>query len=273
MTKLFKKRNVIVYSELDDAGVNIAENLLKISSWEKEEVNGLEVWLQNTLKAVLLPVETDIVFTDYLENLNPQIFIFISRHSSESGKPSFTVHTPGNWLTNVSHGGKPKSLGVSNPLLQRFFLLKLSETIHPVNVSLEVTHHGPTELKKPVTFIEIGSSPREWRNKSFGEFIAETILEALKKFNYETRGVEKAVGVGGPHYAPKFTDLTLKGEVAIGHIVPRYVLQNLDLKMLEQAIERTHGKTNLFLIDKKGTKRKKEITNKIEELGFDYKFI
>ncbi len=43
---------------------------------------------------------------------NAQIIVFISRHSSASGKPTLSVHTPGNFA-EAGLGGLPKMVSVS----------------------------------------------------------------------------------------------------------------------------------------------------------------
>ena len=43
------------------------------------------------------------------------LIVFISRHSSQSGKPTLSVHTPGNF-GNAELGGLPQTLSVSPAL-------------------------------------------------------------------------------------------------------------------------------------------------------------
>ena len=49
------------------------------------------------------------------------------------------------------------------------------------------------------------------------------------------------LGIGGGHYAPRFTDVALEKNVAFGHMIPKYQIEagNIDDAMLEQAIEKT----------------------------------
>jgi D-aminoacyl-tRNA deacylase len=115
-------------------------------------------------------------------------------------------------------------------------------------IGQECTHHGPFCSKRAV-FVEIGSSPAEWSSRK----AAETIANSLASLQIEEAKV--AVGIGGPHYAPHFNKLLDQG-YAFGHICPKYMLQELDLHMLRQAME-TSG-AGLVVLDWKGLGEHKE---------------
>ncbi len=265
---MFEDKVIIVYSVKDAAGVNISRNMLSLGKW-REIKRGGETFFEHG-EMILYRVKKDIIYTDYLsKKFNPEFFVFISKHKSESGFKCFTTHTPGNWLGEATHGGKGKSLAVSNPLLQYLFLKNLRNNPFSIEATLEVSHHGPTELKKPVTFIEIGSTKHEWGIEEYGRFVAETVIKSLEEYR-KRLNLKVAVGIGGPHYAPKFTKYMEEKDVAIGHIIPKYVLDNLDMGMIKESVEKTSGRINYFLIDWKGVKRKSEILKEISELGYDY---
>ncbi len=59
-----------------------------------------------------------------------------------------------------------------------------------------------------------------------------------------------AIGLGGPHYAPRHTDVVLHTDVGIGHILPKYA--SIDEALLERAIARTRGGIELLVLDWKG---------------------
>jgi D-aminoacyl-tRNA deacylase len=114
-------------------------------------------------------------------------------------------------------------------------------------VCYEVTHHGPF-LSTPAFFIEIGSTELEWKNETVAQVIAEVILDMPQCNNKKD---EIAIGIGGGHYAPRFTDIALKKKLAFGHMVPAYHQDCLDQSMIDQLMSSTpnvetvyfHGKT------------------------------
>jgi Uncharacterized protein conserved in archaea len=112
-------------------------------------------------------------------------------------------------------------------------------------VSLEATHHGPTHLDVPVTFVEIGGSEQQWRERNAGEVLARAMVETVKG-----ESGRLAVGLGGPHYAPRHTQAVLKTDIAIGHVLPNYL--DLTPELVELAVHRTKGKVELIAADWKG---------------------
>ncbi len=222
---------LILYSKRDIAGTNIADTLRK-----KFESNG---------EVKILGNDNVLFMQDFKET--PEICIVASRHRSESGKPTLTCHSPGNFGA-AELGGNPMELGISpaNYLSECINLLK-SNPVQGYEITLEVTHHGPTGLKFPVMFVEIGSGEKEWNDEKACSAVAECIF-ALTRGKQEKLPV--AIGFGGGHYCRKFTELT--NEYAIGHICPKYNLQNIDGKTLEEMIEKTVPTPEFALIDKKG---------------------
>jgi D-aminoacyl-tRNA deacylase len=60
----------------------------------------------------------------------------------------------------------------------------------------------------------------------------------------------QAIGFGGPHYAPRHTDIVLRTDVCIGHIIPKYV--DVDERLARLAVERTRDGVQLFVLDWNG---------------------
>jgi len=197
--------------------------------------------------------DSDSVFSSGLDRITGvESIIFASRHTSKSGESTLTVHTPGNPLGEAKYGGKPRSLAIADPNRMSVALKTLSslalERGLPYRVSLEATHHGPTEMKVPVMFVEIGSGPVQWQDDLAGDVVAEAIINAAR----DTSALRPAVGLGGGHYAPKFTDLVLDGEVCIGHIFPKYCIPELTESVMHLGFDRTQGSCTLAMIDWKG---------------------
>ncbi|MEM2282497.1 MAG: D-aminoacyl-tRNA deacylase [Candidatus Hadarchaeales archaeon] len=226
---------IILASTLDPAAVNITEHLRECFGLcpNREEVLGGK-------RVLLLPLETEVVSLSKLPQEAEEILV-ASRHASETGRPSLTVHVPG----QLEEG----ALAMASPCTVKKALLALNrlagEEKLNFQVSLEATHHGPTHPEVPVTFVEIGGSEEYWRNKKAGEVVAAAMVEAVGGMSGRL-----AVGVGGPHYAPRHTEVSLKTDVAIGHILPRYA--PLSSQLVELAVKRTKGKVELLAADWKG---------------------
>ncbi|MEM3641860.1 MAG: D-aminoacyl-tRNA deacylase [Candidatus Bathyarchaeia archaeon] len=203
---------------------------------------------------------------------NPQLVIFISRHSSESGTPTLSVHTPGN-LGNVELGGLPKSVSVSPANVMRDALVSmawLKDEMHlQYDVCYECTHHGPS-LNVPTMFAELGSSPKQWSDLKAAEAVANAVISAIAKFSVSK--AEAVLGIGGPHYNAKFTRIALESEIAFGHIIPKYAVPYLDAEILRQCINKTFEKVEYAILDWKGIKGedKPKVVKMLDEIGLRY---
>jgi len=229
---------LIIASSKDLAAKNIFDTLLELFDFEKSnDVENLYVSKQ----ALLALVDGETTQMTSLPTSADELIV-ASRHASEVGKPSLTVHVPGEL--------EKRELALASTSTIKAALQALNaardETGINYEVSLEATHHGPTKLDVPVTFVEIGSEPEHWINRKAGEAAAYAIMKAA------TSSVKctNAVGFGGPHYAPRHTDIVLNTKVGIGHILPKYA--KFDEELVELAILRTHGGVQLLVLDWKG---------------------
>ncbi len=241
---------LIVASKKDKAGINITTNLSQfrknplISSIQKQD-SGFDFYL----------VEEEIIFTENLdiEKINKYDFIiFASKHKSEKGGRTLTVHASGNFR-NADLGGEIGKVCKSSALFQKQIFEKLKKNTEEHNlkydVTLEATHHGPL-IDKPCVFIEIGSTENEWVNRKAGFIIAKTISEVIQEFK-ENPYNEIAIGIGGPHYCPNFNKIQLNSNIAISHIIPSYVFP-LTEEMVKEAIEKTEEEIDFAVLDWKG---------------------
>jgi len=267
---------LIVTSEKDLASQTIKEALLSYFSFEKlsESFEDYPIYLYKS-DIMLVTSKTDLVYLSYLDShFEAEFYIFASRHSSKSKLPALLVHTPGNWTEENKLGGNARSLAISNPHLMRLMLLRLKYWKDDLNLdnyllSMEVTHHGPTNLKRPVTFIEIGSSPEEWANKEAAKAVAFTIMESIENLNQKNK---VAIGFGGTHYCPSFNKLVLEHEISMGHIAPKYVIMSLDESVVTQAIEHNANKPDFAILDWKGltASQREHIINILDGLSFPW---
>jgi D-aminoacyl-tRNA deacylase len=136
-------------------------------------------------------------------------------------------------------------------------------------VSYECTHHGPS-LNAPTMFAELGSSIEQWNDLKAAEVVAHATMRTISKFG---KSNDKAVlGIGGPHYNEKFTKMALEGEVAFGHIIPKYAISWVDVKVLKQCVEKTLEKVESAVLDWKGIKgeQKSKLLGMLEEVGLRF---
>jgi D-aminoacyl-tRNA deacylase len=98
-------------------------------------------------------------------------------------------------------------------------------------VTFEVTHHGPY-LETPTLFIEIGSSEATWEAPEAGQAIARSLL------NVQLSDYPVAMGIGGGHYAPRFSESSLAKKIDFGHMLPNYAFDLSDREALADMIRR-----------------------------------
>jgi D-aminoacyl-tRNA deacylase len=236
----------IVISKPDIASCNIFDNLLQIREWKKEgEFQGNPFFYHGDF--LISTINDEHIFHDNVDKEisqaignNPEVIIYASRHRSESGKRSLTVHPIGNY-GKAEFGGKERILVPSSPHLmtEAMRILRNKAADLDFSVSFEATHHGPY-LETPTFFIEIGSDESAWRDKKAARAIAETIMET------ETRDYPVGIGVGGGHYSPRMTDVAKERKISFGHIVPTYALSNLDFEMAKKVVCATTGVEKIY---------------------------
>ena len=61
-----------------------------------------------------------------------------------------------------------------------------------------------------------------------------------------------AVGFGGGYYASKLTRYNLGSDVAVGHIMPKYVMKELNIGVVKMMNDKTRGGCDLAVLEKKG---------------------
>jgi D-aminoacyl-tRNA deacylase len=242
---------VIIVSKTDLASCNIFERLREVESWE-ERGEFLEVPLYFHKNLCIATIPDEHIFHDNVDlelasvlNEKPHCIIYASRHRSESGNRSLTVHPIGNFH-KAEFGGKEETLVPSSPHLmsEAVRVLRKKAGCLEYSVSFEATHHGPF-LQTPTFFIEIGSDEDAWQDKGAALAIAETILEI------EEKPYPIGIGVGGGHYAPRITDVALERKISFGHIIPSYALENLNPDISEEVIKNTRGAEKVYFHKKR----------------------
>ncbi|MDH4212797.1 MAG: hypothetical protein OEV85_02650 [Candidatus Thorarchaeota archaeon] len=222
---------------------------------------------------ILITTNRDMIFCDHLEeHFDAEAFIFCSRHRAESARPSLLVHSTGNLGSEALFGGNPYEVSISAPslvaaALKRLTIERSERNLNDFDVSLEVTHHGPTSMTVPLVFVELGSTEEYWIHKEGAQAVAAAIMDCTR----EPLPAESAIGFGGMHYASKFNKLVLEKEYKIGHIAPKYSINELTLEIVEQMMTRTTGKVTKAIVDWKGmnAENKEHVFPLLDELNLE----
>src|ERR671932_138592 len=197
-------------------------------------------------------------------------YIFLSKHVSKSGIPTLTCHSTGNYADNPN-GGNSGEISVSYPYLQKKYLLRIvnvKSAIPNYDIVIEATHHGPTSLKSPVLFVEIGSTEKQWTDTNAASIVCDCILNAIGSDLELCKKV--GIGLGGTHYPIKFNKLLLESEFCLAAIATKYDLRSIDKHMLQQMIFKSVEKVTHAIVDWKGLgKEKDRIMCLIAETGLD----
>jgi D-aminoacyl-tRNA deacylase len=250
---------VIVAASNDLASRTLATALVDRHGFQSTGVNLLGKPVYQKGSFLLFFFEGTIVEPPQLDSyFNPQAYIFLSRHSAESGIASLTAHTVGNFGAEAKMGGRPRELGRVNPDLLKNYMMALSKRraeAEGYEVSIEATHHGPTGLAKPVLFVEIGASEKNWGDANAAGVVADSLMESLAERKVWSR---VALGFGGTHYPEKFCSLLAEGDLALSFVVPRYALANVDEKMMGEMLAKTSVPVRYAALDWKGLGAHKE---------------
>jgi len=272
---------LLVASRKDTASLNIAKQILNHypfrvtgETFQENPTFSADI---NEKKVTLIMLNDEAVNAQHLPDsfTNLSLIVFISRHSSTSGTPTLSVHTPGN-LGEAKLGGLPKQVSISPATAMRNALKALMLFKEGMKLDYEVsyacTHHGPS-LNVPAMFVELGSSPKQWRDSKAAEAVAHAAMSAIGKFGVSEKTA--VLGIGGTHYPQRFTRMALDGEAVFGHMIPKYAVPLVDSEMLRQCVEKTVEKVECAVLDWKGIKGadKAKLVAALQEIGLSYKKI
>ena len=262
---------VIIATTSEIGSRTLAQALIRTQSFDSTGIhlNNSPVYQRDSL--LLTFFEGTIVNPPSLDDFfSPKAYIFLSRHSAESGIPSLTAHTTGNFSDKAELGGMARELGRADPGLLKDYMIALtnrSERVPDYEITVEATHHGPTSLSRPVLFVELGSTSKQWGDKNAAEVVADALVDALTK-----RAIwdKVAIGFGGTHYPKKIKEAVVKGEFAVSFIAPKYVLEYVNEVMIEQMIQKTMGPVRFALVDWKGLgPHKEKLLKAISKFGLE----
>lgn len=250
---------VLVASSKNLASTTIASALIRKHGFESSGIRFGSRDLYQSGSVILATIDTEIIYPPDLDAyFRPSAYIFLSTHRAESGIPSLTVHTTGNFTDKGVLGARPREVGAIDPDLQKNYLIALNERrsqLEGYEITIEATHHGPTSLRRPVLFVELGSTEKQWGDAHAAEVISDALMASLasgKKWD------KVALAFGGTHYPQKFNKVLLEGDCALSAVVAKHYLEWIDSEMFGQLIQRTSRFPRQVLVDWKGTGPQRE---------------
>ncbi|MDR0791080.1 MAG: D-aminoacyl-tRNA deacylase [Methanomassiliicoccaceae archaeon] len=259
-------RKLLICSEEDIASVNIRDALVAKGEWEDD---GTALYNDDMVMISIPDIHIraeNVDDTAKEKGIRADEIIFLSRHKAASGIPTLTVHPIGNFHS-AELGGRPRALVKASPATMTGLLRSLASVdTGQYKVSFEVTHHGPW-VNMPATFIEIGSDTAQWNDKEAATMIADSICAHEK-----SDGIT-AIGIGGGHYAPRFTEVARDHEINFGHMIPEYAFRDSDdddlIRILRESAE--NSGTKLIYVHKKSMKGEmlKRVRGAIDACGME----
>ena len=222
--------DLLVAYKNDPAGNNMA----KFLSQDLEKKNGVF----RGEKFDVLITTSPVISADWLEEkFDYDGYVFLSKHAAESGTLALTCHSTGNFDV-AKFGGNSQQVAIPFPSFQKTYLQNLwkNRTDFPdFQITIEATHHGPTDLNKPSIFIEIGTTQKQWNDvelcNSIAQIVKKTFEKPLQQFPF-------AVCFGGTHYSQKFTNEIINGKFALGTVIPKHAIEFLEQSLFQHIIER-----------------------------------
>jgi D-aminoacyl-tRNA deacylase len=263
----------ILCSTADRASQNIKEHLLRHARWE-ELKNIPQNWeslvsVHENPQHRIIEIREHHIYQDRIDDkmasfgFDTDLIIVASKHKSMDGRSVLTAHFTGN-TKDADFGGRPCELSVPAPKIMRSIIKNMERMAKDTKytVSMESTHHGPTEMRTPMVYAEIGSSDEQWTDPVAGDIVARAILEAYPE------NVPVGIGFGGGHYAARQTGMILETDVTFGHNFPDHQLPNVDKSMIMQAFEKSNADFIYFDRKSMSSKERERLSCIIEELGY-----
>lgn len=239
-------------------------------SGEKDGKNNDKAFDSYSFKNIKLHLShnSSLLHMENLDEIYPDsaAFVFLSKHSSESGKPTLTCHFTGNFSYTNPYGGIKRELGIAYPYIQKSYILEITSKqsfVSEYDIIIEATHHGPTSLKKPSVFIEIGSTQKQWTDKKAASIVCQSVVNILTREKANPHCKSVGIAFGGTHYPTKLNKLLLESEFGLASIASKHDLTAIDGFMIGQMISRSAEKVTHAIVDKKGLGKEK---NRILEL-------
>lgn len=199
-------------------------------------------------------------------------FVFLSRHAAESGVLALTCHSTGNFGP-ARLGGRDGQVAVPYPEMHGAYMRLLHADrgrFAGFEVTIEATHHGPTDLDRPSVFVEVGTTEAQWIDDRLCASVAGLARQAAESVAAGAAGRRpRAVCFGGTHYPKKFTRAAVEGRYDLGTVMPRHALGLLDDRMLGHILDR-NAPVDAALVDAGGMGgHKSRVIGMLESAGVE----
>ncbi|MFW6437269.1 MAG: D-aminoacyl-tRNA deacylase [Halococcoides sp.] len=228
----------ILASEADPASIAIRDALDSLLAWRQADGyrrSADDQFAMRTVEELHLYLERPDEPFPPLDRL-----LVVSKHAGETGR-LLTAHPPGN-VASAAHGGDPATLPPADPRGLDAIQTTLREHAPATyDVGMECTHHGPTAVAVPITFVEIGSDEAAWADDDAARAVARSIA-ALPEALDEIAEDRAIAGFGGGHYVPRFERIARETEWSVGHVAADWALD--DGRVTPAVIERVVTASN-----------------------------
>lgn len=253
----------IVVSTADEASVHIGDCLQELTDWTKRKDSSGQDPYWTTAGAQLREVEELHLNVSDAAKLfdDPDLVAFVSRHSGDTG-PLLSTHYTGNF-GQAEYGGQSGKLATAAPGAGDVAMASL--TAHAPSsyeVSMECTHHGPSDVGAPSLFVELGSGPEEWADKAGAMAVARATLSLR---DVDPQPPRTVVCIGGGHYAPRATRIARETDWAVGHIVADWALADVE-EPADRLLEQLFSKSGATRAVVEGAQT--ELVSTITDLGY-----
>ncbi len=272
-TGMSEKKINILCSSADAASMNIKKGLLLLDEWKSAEYvpgswEGLSSVVENKSHRII-EINQHHIYQDRIDEkmrahgFDTDLIIVASKHKSSDGRAVLTAHFTGNVKT-ADFGGRPFELSTPSPLIMCSILRKMQDLAAGTGfeVSMESTHHGPTDISTPMVYAEIGSGEEQWSDPIAATIVAKAIMEA------QPQKKPIAIGFGGGHYACRQTKLLLEEDITFGHNFPDHLLSDIDEKMIQQAFEKSRADFVYFDRKSMPSRERSRLEKIIQKLGY-----
>ena len=264
-------KGVLVASKKDMAGRNIGRYIIDRFGFAKTEYTFDDMPTFRKGSLLLVWTSKELIHADHLEGrFDTDFYVFLSKHRSERGIAALTAHTTGNFGSKTPLGGRPKEISWTYPSLLKQYMQNLYKTrdqVRSYQVVTEATHHGPTSISKPLLFIEIGSTEKEWNDEEAVRIVSEALMKTLSENIVDSK---VAIAFGGGHYSMKFTEMLIGSDYTMASMASKHVLQQLDLFVAKQMVEKSVETVEYAIVDWKGLGPNREkILQLIRSLGLN----
>lgn len=175
----------LITSTKDTASANLKKRLLESYEFVETELefdnNPVYCYLSGKNDVKLYTIETPLITRDDLDDeIEADLFLFLSRHRAEGGRASLTVHPIGNFGEALA-GGKSRKLGICHSEYFKNILNEFAENVKGTKyeATVESTHHGPF-MNKPALFVELGSNETFWEDKEGAKIVIKSVMDAIE---------------------------------------------------------------------------------------------